>query len=90
MWVAPGSSMFLRCGGESRQPEKACASVWYPAPIFSAATFASYPDDRMPRAEVAQHIVLELVARRHRLSLGLRELHQLGSMLTVDKPLLLR
>src|SRR4051812_46417769 len=28
IWVAPGSNMFLRCDGESRQPEKACASVW--------------------------------------------------------------
>src|SRR5262249_15983053 len=28
MRVAPLSSLLARCGGESRQPEKACARVW--------------------------------------------------------------
>src|SRR5262249_1906191 len=45
--VARGSNMLPRWEAESRQPEKASASVWYPAPTYSAADFASKPDARM-------------------------------------------
>src|SRR3982074_1503258 len=43
-FATPFFSILARCGGESRQPEKASARVWYPADTFSTASVAGYPD----------------------------------------------